>query len=82
MTVNIAPLVTAGLVTFAMLFVVTGIFLICRQWMRYHYRMKMNDAESGAMGLGFTLQILGEQHDTTNLSVQENGANETYDYHD
>ena len=80
MTDNFAPLVTAGLVTFAMLFVVAGIFLIFRQWMRYYYRMKINDAERGAMSLGFTLQILGEQHDTTNLSVQETGTNERYDY--
>jgi len=81
MTDNIAPLVTAGLVIFAMLFVASGIFLILRQWMRYYYRKKVNDAEKGAMSLGFTLQILGEQHDTTSLATQETGANETYDYH-
>ena len=81
MTDTIAPLVTAGLVTFAMLFVVSGIFLILRQWTRYHYQKKLNDAEKGAMSLGYTLHILGPQHDTTNVSVQVTGANERYDYH-
>ena len=81
MTDNIAPLVTTGLVIFAMLFIGSGIFLICRQWMRYYYQMKMNDAERGAMSLGLTLHMLSQQYDATSLAVQETGTNETYDYH-
>lgn len=39
------PLVTTAPIIFAVLFVVSGVFLILRQYLRYHYRVKLHDVE-------------------------------------
>ncbi|KAK5072237.1 hypothetical protein LTR70_010543 [Exophiala xenobiotica] len=42
------PLVTTALIIFAVLFVVSGVLVIVRQYLRYHYRAKLlNDVEKG-----------------------------------
>ncbi|KAK5069978.1 hypothetical protein LTR70_007683 [Exophiala xenobiotica] len=42
------PLVTTALIIFAVLFVVSGVLVIVRQSLRYHYRAKLlNDVEKG-----------------------------------
>ncbi|KAK5310547.1 hypothetical protein LTR70_009410 [Exophiala xenobiotica] len=40
-----SPLITAALIIFAVLFVVSGVFLTLWQCLRYHYRLKLNDVE-------------------------------------
>lgn len=40
-----SPLITTALIIFAVLIVVSGVFLTLRQCLRYHYRLKLNDVE-------------------------------------
>ncbi|KAK5936751.1 hypothetical protein PMZ80_011014 [Knufia obscura] len=48
MATDTAPLVTTALIIFAVLFVVSGVFLIVHRYLGYHYRAKLlNDVEKG-----------------------------------
>ncbi|KAK5077792.1 hypothetical protein LTR70_009404 [Exophiala xenobiotica] len=48
MATNTVPLVTTALIIFAVLFVVSGVFLIVHRYLGYHYRAKLlNDVEQG-----------------------------------
>ncbi|KAK5082542.1 hypothetical protein LTR70_007648 [Exophiala xenobiotica] len=47
MSNNTLPLVTTALIIFAVLFVVSGLLVTFCQYLRYHYRAKLNDAEKG-----------------------------------
>ncbi|KAK5077728.1 hypothetical protein LTR70_009496 [Exophiala xenobiotica] len=48
MATHTVPLVTTALIIFAVLFVVSGVFLIVHRYLGYHYRAKLpNDVEQG-----------------------------------
>ncbi|KAK5075694.1 hypothetical protein LTR70_010055 [Exophiala xenobiotica] len=48
MATHTVPLVTTALIIFAVLFVVSGVFLIVHRYLGYHYRVKLlNDVEQG-----------------------------------